>query len=138
MKEGQRQQGRITGKDILQTSCVGRVHFCFTLLPPTNCCWLGSRPQFPHNLPHRGAATLTLCVAQPASCHGSRQTCQTLPPACQRCRGNAALHSRSSSPGLWERKKSEQTARRHEWRAMGLEMLSGRLTFKQVKLLQAH
>lgn len=87
---------------------------------------------------HRGAATLTLCVAQPASCHVSQQTCRTLPPACQRCRGSAALHSRSLSPGLWEKKESEQAAWTHEWRAMGLEVLSGRLTFKQVKLLQAH
>lgn len=67
------------------------------------------------------AATLTLCAAQPASCHGSGQTCQTLLLACQRCQGCAAPHLRCSSPGLWERKQGEQATQGSKRKAVGLE-----------------
>lgn len=111
-------------KHCVSEECISIASYC---LPGTAAGW-GHSPSCPEPSPFarrqdrtEWAATLTLCAAQPASCHGSGQTCQTLLPACQRCRGCAAPHLRCSSPGLWERKKGEQATQGSKRKAVGLE-----------------
>lgn len=129
---------RSSYKHCASEECVSIASYC---LPGTAAAW-GHSPSCsePSPLARRQdrtewAATLTLCAAQPASCRGSGQTCQTLLPACQRCRGSAAPRSRCSSPGLWEREQGEQAAQSSKQRLMGLEVLGGKLASEQAKLL---